>query len=152
MLLTICALLLAQAQPSEAAPSGVPGMAPVPGVPSLLQSGVPEVPRGLRERLDQYQNARAASLLDVLPPGSAGLIATPFASTNHLPVGEHPMGARQQLTFGEEPISRGHLAPDGRSVYYLRDVGGGEFFQVCRLAPPSRRPPLLPAGTNNHQS
>ncbi|MFL5424299.1 MAG: S9 family peptidase [Myxococcales bacterium] len=152
MLLTVCALLLAQAQPSEAAPSGVPGMAPVPGVPSLLQSGVPEVPRGLRERLDQYQNARAAALLDVLPDGSAALIATRFASTNQLHVVEHPMGARQQLTFGEEPISRGHLAPDGRSVYYLRDVGGGEFFQVYRLDRRSGRSELLTDGKSRHQS
>src|SRR3954470_3288721 len=152
MLLTICALLLAQAQPSEAAPSGVPGMAPVPGVPSLLQSGVPEVPRGLRERLDQYQNARAAALLDVLPDGSAALIATRFASTNQLHVVEHPMGARQQLTFGDEPISRGHLAPDGRAVYYLRDVGGGEFFQVYRLDRRSGRSKLLTDGKSRHQS
>src|SRR5438045_6161508 len=130
MLLTFCALLLAQAAPSDAPPSGIPGMAQVQGIPSLLQSGVPEVPRALRERLGQYQNARAAALLDVMPDGSAALISTRFASTAQLHLVEHPMGARQQLTFGEEPIGSGKLAPDGRSVYYLRDVGGGEFFQV----------------------
>src|SRR6267154_3341766 len=151
MLLTLCALLLAQAAPSDAPPSGIPGMAPVAGIPSLLQSGVPEVPRALRERLGQYQNARSASLLDVTPDGGAALIATRFASTAQLHLVEQPMGARQQLTFGEEPIGTGKLAPDGRSVYYLRDVGGGEFFQVYRLDRRSGRSELLTDGKSRHQ-
>jgi len=151
MLLTFCALLLAQAAPSDAPPSGIPGMAQVQGIPSLLQSGVPEVPRALRERLGQYQNARAAALLDVMPDGSAALISTRFASTAQLHLVEHPMGARQQLTFGEEPIGSGKLAPDGRSVYYLRDVGGGEFFQVYRLDRRSGRSELLTDGKSRHE-
>src|SRR5438067_2848303 len=151
MLLTFCALLLAQAAPSDAPPSGIPGMAQVQGIPSLLQSGVPEVPRALRARLGQYQNARAAALLDVMPDGSAALISTRFASTAQLHLVEHPMGARQQLTFGEEPISSGKLAPDGRSVYYLRDVGGGEFFQVYRLDRRSGRSELLTDGKSRHE-
>jgi len=116
-----------------------------------LQSGVPEVPRALRERLGQYQNARAAALLDVMPDGSAALISTRFASTAQLHLVEHPMGARQQLTFGEEPIGSGKLAPDGRSVYYLRDVGGGEFFQVYRLDRRSGRSELLTDGKSRHE-
>jgi dipeptidyl aminopeptidase/acylaminoacyl peptidase len=152
MLLTLCALLLAQAAPSDAPPSSIPGMAPVPGITSLLQSGVPEVPRALRERLDQYQNARFASLLDVTPDGRSALISTRFASTAQLHLVEQPMGARQQLTFGEEPINRGKLAPDGRSVYYLRDVGGGEFFQVYRLDRRSGRSELLTDGKSRHES
>ena len=151
MLLTFCALLLAQAAPSDAPPSGIPGMAQVQGIPSLLQSGVPEVPRALRERLGQYQNARAAALLDVMPDGSAALVSTRFASTAQLHLVEHPMGARQQLTFGEEPIGSGKLAPDGRSVYYLRDVGGGEFFQVYRLDRRSGRSELLTDGKSRHE-
>jgi hypothetical protein len=63
MLLTLCALLLAQAAPSDAPPSGIPGMAPVAGIPALLQSGVPEVPRALRERLGQRGEGHARSHL-----------------------------------------------------------------------------------------
>jgi len=151
MLQILCALLLAQAAPSAAAPSSIPGMAPVAGIPSLLQSGVPEVPRGLRDRLGQYQNARSASLLDVMPDGSAALISTRFASTAQLHLVEQPMGARQQLTFGEEPIGTGKLSPDGRSIYYLRDVGGGEFFQVYRLDRQSGRSELLTDGKSRHE-
>src|SRR5256885_3701744 len=151
MLLTFCALLLAQAAPSDAPPSGIPGMAQVQGIPSLLQSGVPEVPRALRERREQYQNARSAGLLDVAPDGRAVLISTRFASTAQPHLVEQPMGARQQLTFGEEPIGSGKLAPDGRSVYYLRDVGGGEFFQVYRLDRRSGRSELLTDGKSRHE-
>src|SRR4051812_31191657 len=151
MLLTLCALLLAQAATSEGPPSGIPGMAPVPGIPSLLQSGVPEVPRALRERLDQYQNARSSKLLDVMPDGSALLISTRFASTNQLHLVEQPMGARQQLSFGQEPINNGRLSPDGRSVYFLRDIGGGEFFQVFRLDRRTGRTELLTDGKSRHQ-
>src|SRR4051812_14334369 len=151
MLLTFCALLLAQAAPSDAPPSGIPGMAQVPGLPSLLQSGVPEVPPALRERLGQYQNARAASLLDVTPDGGAALISTRFASTAQLHLVEQPMGARQQLSFGEEPIGTGKLSADGRSIYYLRDVGGGEFFQVYRLDRRTGRTELLTDGKSRHE-
>jgi dipeptidyl aminopeptidase/acylaminoacyl peptidase len=151
MLPVLCALLLAQALPSAAPPSSIPGMAAVPGIPSLLQSGVPEVPPALRERLGQYQNARAASLLDVTPDGGAALISTRFASTEQLHLVEQPMGARQQLSFGEEPIGTGKLSADGRSIYYLRDVGGGEFFQVYRLDRQSGRSELLTDGKSRHE-
>src|SRR5256885_14156861 len=151
MLLTFCALLLPRPPPPAATESGITGMAPVPGIPSLLQSGVPGGPGGSREGLGQYQNARAAALLDVMPDGSAAVISTRFASTAQLHLVEHPMGARQQLTFGEEPIGSGKLAPDGRSVYYLRDVGGGEFFQVYRLDRRSGRSELLTDGKSRHE-
>src|SRR5258708_34364840 len=61
--MSILALLLL------AADSAVPAMQPAPGVPSLLQSGIPEIPAELKERVGQYLNARAASLLDVSDDG-----------------------------------------------------------------------------------
>src|SRR5256885_12101897 len=112
MLLTFCALLLAQAAPSDAPPSGIPGMAQVQGIPSLLQSGVPEVPRALRERLGQYQNARATALLDGTPDGIAALISTRLASTAQLHLVEHPIGGRPDLTICGQPTGSSKLAPD----------------------------------------
>jgi len=48
----IVALLVAQA----AAPvSKIPDMKPVAGIPSLLESGMPEVPPQLRARIEQYR-------------------------------------------------------------------------------------------------
>jgi dipeptidyl aminopeptidase/acylaminoacyl peptidase len=134
-----------------AADSAVPGMQPAPGVPSLLQSGVPEVPADLRARAGQYLDARAAALQDVSDDGSALLIATRFGSTNQLHVVEAPLGMRTQITFGNEPISRGRFAPgDPLTVWYLQDQGGAEFYQVYRLDRRTGRAELITDGKSRH--
>ena len=79
MSILVLAFLLAAAP--ESPPSSVEGMQPAPGVPSLLQSGVPAMPADLRSRTGQYLNARAASLADVSDDGGTLLITTRFAST-----------------------------------------------------------------------
>src|SRR3989442_2795770 len=123
----IVALLIAQA----AAPlSKIPDMKPVAGIPSLLESGMPEVPPQLRARIEQYQNSRSANALDVAADGSRLLIATRFASTNQLHLVEQPMGMRTQLTFASEPVNSARFVPgDPRALLYLQDVGGGEVHQ-----------------------
>ncbi len=145
----IVALLVAQA----AAPvSKIPDMKPVAGIPSLLESGMPEVPPQLRTRIEQYQNSRSANALDVVADGSQLLIATRFASTNQLHVIEQPMGMRTQLTFGNEPVSSARFVPgDPRALLYLQDVGGGEFHQVFRLDRRTGRSELLTDGKSRHE-
>jgi len=145
----IVALLVAQA----AAPaSKIPDMKPVPGIPSLLESGMPEVPPQLRSRIEQYQNSRSANALDVAADGSQLLIATRFASTNQLHVVEQPMGMRTQVTFGNEPVNSARFVPgDPRALLYLQDVGGGEFHQVFRLDRRTGRSELLTDGKSRHE-
>src|SRR2546423_10372607 len=137
----ILALLVAQA----AAPvSKVPDMKPVPGIPSLLESGMHEVRPQRRARIEQYQTARSANALDVAADGSRLLIATRFASTNQLHLVEQPMGMRTQLTFGNEPVNSARfVAGDPRALLYLQDVGGGEVHQVFRLEQRNGRSELL---------
>jgi dipeptidyl aminopeptidase/acylaminoacyl peptidase len=136
-----------------AADSAVPGMAPAPGVPSLLQSGVPQAPPGLRDRALQYLNTRSAGLLDVADDGSSLLISTRFASTAQLHAVEMPMGARTQITFGDEPVWQARFAPgDPRTIWYLQDAGGGEFFQIHRLDRRSGRTELITDGKSRHGS
>src|SRR3989440_7779517 len=154
MSLPIPALLPA---PPPAAPQGPPssveGMEPAPGVPSLLQSGVPALPPELRSRTGQYLNARAASLADVSEDGDALLITTRFASTAQLHLVEMPLGMRTQITFGEEPVTQARFQPgDPQTVWYLQDKGGGEFFQVYRLDRRSGRSELLTDGKSRHGS
>ena len=145
----IVALLVAQA----AAPvSKVPDMKPVAGIPSLLESGMPEVAPQIRARIEQYQNSRSANALDVAADGSQLLISTRFASTNQLHVVEQPMGMRTQLTFGNEPVSSARFVPgDPRGLLYLQDVGGGEFHQVFRLDRRTGRSELLTDGKSRHE-
>jgi len=127
-------------------------LAPLPGQPNLLALGVPDVPPALAARLDQYQNARAASLLDVAPDGKAILVGTRFASTTQLHVVSRPMGAREQITFGKEPVRTARFAPgDPRTIYYLQDVGGGEAYQLFRLDRTTGRTELLTDGKSRHE-
>jgi len=145
----VVALLVAQA----AAPvSKIPDMKPVPGIPSLLESRMPEVPSELRARIEQYQNSRSATALDVTADGGQILIATRFASTNQLHVVEQPLGMRAQLTFGNEPVNSARFVPGNpRAVLYLQDVGGGEFHQVFRLDRQTGRSELLTDGKSRHE-
>jgi Tol biopolymer transport system component len=99
----------------------------------------------------QYLNARAANLLDVSPEGDSVLIATRFASTSQLHLLEQPMGARFQLTFGEEPISAARFLPgDTNTIFYTRDIGGGEFHQVYRFDRRTGRSVMLTDGKSRH--
>lgn len=122
-LLLLAALVLAGAT----SPSTVEGMAPVPGRPNLLASGVPEIPAPLAERLAQYLEPRSATLLDVTADGGAVLISTRFGDTTQLHLVERPLGARTQLTFSREPIRTARFLPgDPRVIFYLQDRGGAE--------------------------
>ncbi|QSQ21019.1 S9 family peptidase [Pyxidicoccus parkwayensis] len=142
----------AQAAPASKAPSQVPGIAQLPGQPNLWVSNVPPVPPELRQRLDQYLEARAAALMDVTDDGKQVLISTRFADTNQLHVVEMPMGARTQLTFTDEPINTARFQPGNpQTVYYLQDKGGGEFFQLFRLDRRTGRSELLTDGKSRHE-
>ncbi len=155
----LVSLLAAQAQPAKPmptpapAPSTVPGVAPLPGLPNLLISGVPAVPPELKSRVHQYLESRPAQLLDVSDDGGRVLISTRFAEVNQLHVVEMPMGARTQLTFTSEPINQARFLPGTQDVlFYLQDVGGGEFFQVYRLDRGSGRSELLTDGKSRHEA
>jgi dipeptidyl aminopeptidase/acylaminoacyl peptidase len=139
-------------KPAAKALSSVPGIAPLPGQPNLLASGVPEVPPELRRRVLQYLETRAASLMDVSADGKQVLIATRFGDTNQLHVVEQPLGARYQLTFTPEPISTARFHPgDPRFLFFLQDVGGGEFYQVYRFDRSTGRSELLTDGKSRHE-
>jgi len=151
MLLPLLSLLLAA---DPAAPlTSVADALPVPGNPNLLQSGIPPIPPGLRERMNRYQNARSAALLDVAEDGGAVLVATRFGSTAQLHLVSQPLGMREQLTFFDEPVASGRLAPGAsRTVFYLRDAGGSEFHQIYRLDRGTGRSELLTDGKSRHGS
>ena len=133
--------------------STIPGMAQLNGNPNLLGSGIPEIPAALKARVKQYLNARGAGLLDVTPDGAQVLMTTRFADTAQLHLLEMPMGARQQITFFDEPTAQGTFVPgDPDTLFYLQDVGGGEFYQIFRLDRRTGRSTLLTDGKSRHDS
>jgi dipeptidyl aminopeptidase/acylaminoacyl peptidase len=148
-------LLLAALLPllASAAPTTVPGAAPLPGQPNVVVSGVPEVPAALAERMGQYLETRRVTLLDVSRDGRQVLVTTRFAESAQLHLVEQPLGARTQLTFGREPIRDARFHPgDAKTLFFLRDVGGAEFFQLYRLDRRSGRAQLLTDGKSRHEA
>jgi dipeptidyl aminopeptidase/acylaminoacyl peptidase len=154
----LVSLLVAQPPPAQPSPppaparSTIPGIAPLPGQPNLLASGVPELPHELRRRVNQYLEVRSAGLLDTSDDGKQVLISTRFGDTNQLHVVEQPLGARTQLTFTPEPLFMGVFHPGNpRILFFLQDVGGGEFYQVYRLDRDTGRTELLTDGKSRHE-
>jgi dipeptidyl aminopeptidase/acylaminoacyl peptidase len=128
-------------------------MQPAPGVPNLLQSGLPQLSPDLRSRTGQYLNARSAVLADVSNDGGTLLVSTRFGSTAQLHVVEMPLGMRTQITFWDEPVTAAKFQPgDTQTVWYLQDKGGGEFFQLYRLDRRTGRSELLTDGKSRHGS
>ena len=136
-----------------AAPTGIPGMTAVPGRPNLLQSGVAPVPERIWQRAEQLLEARSASLLDVSANGESILIATRFGQSAQLHVVERAMGARTQITFGREPVTSASFQPgDPMVIYFRRDVGGSENWQVYRHDRRTGRTELLTDGKSRHDA
>jgi dipeptidyl aminopeptidase/acylaminoacyl peptidase len=128
-------------------------MAPVPGNPQLLASGIPSISPEIKSRVDQYVSVRSAIAVDQSDDGKQLLITTRFGSTNQLHLVSQPMGARFQLTFADEPILQARFLPgDPQTIFYLRDVGGAEFFQIYRLDRRTGRSELLTDGKSRHQN
>ena len=100
--------------------------------PNVVVQGVPEIPQAVADRMNQYQQVRAASFSDWDPKGNGILISTRFADTYQLHYVDHPGGARKQITFYKEPVYSGAFCPaqDKKGFLFSMDVGGGEFYQL----------------------
>jgi len=140
------------ALPAARPASAIADMAPVAGRPSLLASGVPEIPDDLARRAAPLLEARSARLLDVSATGEAVLVATRFGQSNQLHVVDQPLGTRTQITFGREPVLHAAFLPgDPAVVFYLQDAGGAENYQLYRLDRRGGRPELLTDGKSRHE-
>jgi dipeptidyl aminopeptidase/acylaminoacyl peptidase len=116
----------------------------------LVMQNVPVTPEGIRERLLQYNNTRAASFQDFTPDGGI-LISTRFGDTPQIHAVARPMGARTQLTYYAEPVGGAQVRPrSGGNFVFAKDKGGDEFFQAFLFDRASgRATPLSEAGTRN---
>jgi dipeptidyl aminopeptidase/acylaminoacyl peptidase len=82
-----------------------------------------------RELIQRYTNSRGASFSDFLGDGSI-LISTRFGQTNQLHQVKMPGGARQQLTFFDEPVAGARSVPGTSTILLSKDRGGDEWFQL----------------------
>jgi len=161
MILPAAASLLLLTQAPAATPSRADGAArvsslpvqPAPGLPRVLVSGVPVVPPDFEAWLAPYTEVRSALLADAGDDGKALLILTRFSSVNQIHRVAAPLGAREQLTFGKEPVSKARSLPgDSRTVFFLQDVGGREAFQLHRLDTRSGQSQVLTDGKSRHET
>jgi dipeptidyl aminopeptidase/acylaminoacyl peptidase len=131
-LLAIFALLLsslpAVAQNNPAAQANVirPG-------DNLVVENIPPIPASIAEKAFQYGEVRAASLADWDSSRREMLIITRFADVPQVHMVKMPGGARTQLTFFPDRVAGAHYSPKESNYFtFVKDIGGGEWFQFYR--------------------
>jgi dipeptidyl aminopeptidase/acylaminoacyl peptidase len=101
---------------------------------SLVVDGVPSIPAGLAETAGRYGAYRNAGLADWHPVKRSMLINTRFAETPQLHLVGAPGGERRQLTFFSDAVRVGTFHPNGGDyILFVKDIGGGEWYQLYRL-------------------
>ncbi|MDQ3230442.1 MAG: hypothetical protein M3Q07_01365, partial [Pseudobdellovibrionaceae bacterium] len=99
-------------------------------VGNLVMENIPEIPASLKERLNQYENIRSASVLGWLPGDQGLLISTRFAEAAQLHSVKGPLQYRKQLTFFDEPVGVANVNPVTPHLLFLKDKGGNENSQI----------------------
>src|SRR5215831_16861949 len=100
---------------------------------SIVAEGLPKVPAALAETAGRYGAYRSAGLADWNPTKREMLIATRFGDTPQLHLVSAPGGARRQLTFYPDAVTSGRFHPNGGDyIVFMKDIGGGEWYQLYR--------------------
>jgi dipeptidyl aminopeptidase/acylaminoacyl peptidase len=118
---------------------------------SVTADGIAPIPRSIVADVSRYTNFRPATFQDWDPKTRRVLLTTRFGDTNQLHIADHPGGARQQITFLDEPVAEGTFTPAGDALVYSSDVGGGEFFQLYHLDLKTRVSTLLTDGKSRNE-
>lgn len=100
---------------------------------NLVAEGIPKISAALAETASRYGEFRYSGFYSWHPTRREMLIQTRFADTSQVHLVKFPGGARTQLTFFPDRIAGAAYEPTkGDSFLFLKDVGGGEFYQIYR--------------------
>jgi dipeptidyl aminopeptidase/acylaminoacyl peptidase len=99
---------------------------------NLVIENIPPIPAAIAEKANQYGEFRSANLLDWGPTRREMLISTRFGDVPQVHLVKMPGGARAQLTFYPDRISGAHYGPKADYFVFVKDIGGGEWFQLYR--------------------
>jgi dipeptidyl aminopeptidase/acylaminoacyl peptidase len=100
---------------------------------NLVVDRVPNIPAGLVETAGRYGSYRGANFADWNPVRREILISTRFGDVPQLHVVGAPGGARQQITFYADSVTSARFHPNGGDyILFMKDIGGGEWFQMYR--------------------
>jgi dipeptidyl aminopeptidase/acylaminoacyl peptidase len=117
-----------------------------------ISESIPEIPPALIEQLRPYQSARIASFCGWLASGEGMIITTRFANTWQVHWVKTADGARQQLTFFDEPVESVTVNPVRNGFAFTRDVGGAEYFQIYYYDLDTRAVRLLTDGKSRNEA
>jgi len=147
-------LLLATAVLLAACATTPPPTAVLAPNPNLLAQGIPPVPMALVERVARYTDFRGHGFVEWHPVKDEMLVAHRKAGDNKAQVYRlaEPMGALEQITDGEEPVTSATWEPrEGKYLVFERSKGGDEADQLYRLDLPSRQVTLLTQPDEAHR-
>ncbi|MDC8013163.1 S9 family peptidase [Tahibacter soli] len=115
-----------------------------------IVENVPDIPADLAERLQRYQNTRGAQFVGWNADGASVLISTRFGNTAQVHRVKMPGGAREQLTFYEEPVRAIAASPARDMFVFGKDVGGSEFWQLYAFDGATREITMLTDGKSRN--
>ncbi len=120
---------------------------------NLAVEGVPAIPASLAASVERYSNYRGASIASWHPERREMLISTRFADVSEIHLVKMPGGDRSQLTYYPDPVGVARFNPiKGDSFVFMKDVGGGEFYQFYRYDSGSGDIALLTDGKSRNLS
>jgi dipeptidyl aminopeptidase/acylaminoacyl peptidase len=100
---------------------------------NLVAQNIPKIPSSLAEEVRRYTEFRSAGFQSWHPTRREILITTRFADTNQIHEVAMPGGDRRQLTFYADRVLGATWEPTkGDYFLFVKDVGGGEFYQLYR--------------------
>jgi len=102
---------------------------------NLVMQDIPEIPASIVSNLNRYQNVRSASFQEWTEGGDGIFVSTRFGDVSQVHRVDHPGGARQQVTFFDEPVGGLQRQPNGSKMVFTMDAGGSEFSQIFLLDP-----------------
>jgi Tol biopolymer transport system component len=118
---------------------------------NLVVEGIPKIPASVAAGVEHYTNFRGANLQSWSPTAREMLITTRFADTAQVHSVKMPGGARTQLTFYPDRVAEALYSPTKEdSFVFLKDIGGGEFFQLYRYDLPTGDVTLLTDGKSRN--
>jgi dipeptidyl aminopeptidase/acylaminoacyl peptidase len=120
---------------------------------NLVAEGIPKIPAALAETVGRYSEYRIGVFESWNPVRREMLVSTRFADTSQIHLVKFPGGARTQLTFFPDRVAGAAYQPvNGESFLFVKDIGGGEFFQIYRYDLASGDITLLTDGKSRNTS
>lgn len=100
---------------------------------NLVLDGIPRIPSALAESVGRYTESRSARFQAWHPERREMLVTTRFADTTQIHLVKQPGGARRQLTFFPDRVTRASFPRHDPGYFvFAMDKGGDEFTQLYR--------------------